>query len=396
MAFAAALTCKYTAVFMAIPIVLAHVLSPQRPRSIRPYEAWARWALRGLVPVVAAMATFLLLDPLVWLYFDKFLFDMRMQITGPLTGAARPISFAYFSDLAYPRVYWFTNLLWWGMGPALEIASLAGLAWLLTRRSRGQRGNRLGIASGPALLAAVVPIAYFAIVGISTTPFIRNAIPLVTALTVAAGVLSADLWRWPRWRRAGAVATSLVVASTAAYAAAYMNVFRQPDSRVAAARYLRQSLPNGANVLVEPSPNTPPIGSYFFATSFYRDYVVRGPNEERPDFLRLYGFDADRYLYDRRLTDAEKRGYIASRLARVDWIVIDDTYAQWYEHLPEADYGVVKQHYRDLFAGRLGYHLDRTFKVYPSLFGFDIDDDRAELSFRSYDHPRVFVFKRGT
>jgi hypothetical protein len=56
----------------------------------------------------------------------------------------------------------------------------------------------------------------------------------------------------------------------------------------------------------------------------------------------------------------------------------------------------VKQHYRDLFAGRLGYHLDRTFKVYPSLFGFDIDDDRAELSFRSYDHPRVFVFKRGT
>ena len=47
-AFAAALTCKYTAVFMAVPIALAYVLSPQRPGSLRPYGAWVRWALRGI------------------------------------------------------------------------------------------------------------------------------------------------------------------------------------------------------------------------------------------------------------------------------------------------------------------------------------------------------------
>ena len=27
--------------------------------------------------------------------------------------------------------YWFTNLLWWGLGPALEIWALAGVVWLL-------------------------------------------------------------------------------------------------------------------------------------------------------------------------------------------------------------------------------------------------------------------------
>jgi len=56
----------------------------------------------------------------------------------------------------------------------------------------------------------------------------------------------------------------------------------------------------------------------------------------------------------------------------------------------------VKQYYRDLFAGRLGFQLVRTFKVYPSLLGHRIVDDGAELTFRLFDHPRVFVFVRST
>jgi 4-amino-4-deoxy-L-arabinose transferase-like glycosyltransferase len=382
-AWAAAITCKYTAVFMAAPIAVAHVLGPERPRAMRPFGAWGRWVLRGLVPVAACGVAFLLFDPMVWLYWDKFLFDVRTQITEPLSGATRPIFFAHFFDLAHPRLFWFTNLLWWGMGPALEIAGLAGVVWMLSRRR------------APALLAAVVPIAYFAVAGNSVAPFIRYAIPLATALTVTAGVLTADLWQRQRWRSVAVAATVLILGSTAAYAAAYMNIFRQTDSRVAAARYVRQQLPYGSKVLVEPSHNIPPIGSYFYAASFYRDYVVWGRSEERNDWLRMFGFDTYRYLYDRRPSAEEKRNYIANRLAQVDWIVMDDTYVQWYEHLPEADYGAVRQYYRDLFAGRLGFQLDRSFKVYPSLFGFDLNDDRSEFSFRYFDHPRVYIFKRG-
>jgi 4-amino-4-deoxy-L-arabinose transferase-like glycosyltransferase len=380
-AFAAALTCKYTSVFMAIPIALAYLLSPHRPRSLHPYGAWVRWAMRGLVVPVATVVTFVLLDPMVWLYWDKFLFDVRTQITEPLSGATRPIFFAHFFDLERPRLYFFTNLLWWGMGPALEIAGLAGVVWLLTRRTK------------PALLAATVPIAYFIVAGNTVAPFIRYAIPLVASLTVAAGVLCAELLRRPRWRPAGALATFIVLGSTAAYAAAYMNIFRQPDSRVAAARYLRQALPAGAKVLVEPSQNVPPIGSYYYATDFYGDYVMWGGGQ-RLDFVLLHKLDTYVYLYNRRVTQDEKRAYIASRVAEVDWIVMDDTYLQWYYHLPESDYGAVQQYYRDLFEGRLGFTLDKTFKVYPSLFGYEINDDGSEFSFRLFDHPRIFIFKR--
>jgi hypothetical protein len=382
--FAAAITCKYTAVFMAVPIALAHLMSPWRPASLRPSGAWGRWALAGLVPVATSIVTFLVLDPMVWQYFDKFLFDVRTQITEPHTGGSQPIWLAHFADLGSPRLYWFTNLLWWGMGPALEIVSLAGVVWLLARRAR------------PALLAASVPIAYFVIAGATQAPFIRYAIPLIAALSVPAGVLCADLMQRPAWRLPAAAGTVIALAATGAYAAAYMNIFRQPDARVAAARYLRQELPYGTHVLVEPSQNIPPIGSYFYATDFNRDYVVWGAHEVRFDWLRMHGLDTYRYLYDRRPTQEEKRNYILSRLSEVDWIVMDDTYLQWYNHLPEADYGVMKQYYRDLFDGRLGFNLEKTFKVYPSLFGYEINDDRSEFTFRLFDHPRVFVFKRTT
>ena len=73
---------------------------------------------------------------------------------------------------------------------------------------------------------------------------------------------------------------------------------------------------------------------------------------------------------------------------------MDDTYVEFYEHLPEAQHAVVKQYYRDLFSGRLGFELVANVAGLPSLFGASINDDDAELTFRLFDHPRVFVFKR--
>jgi 4-amino-4-deoxy-L-arabinose transferase-like glycosyltransferase len=379
--FAAAITCKYTAVFMAIPIALAYLMAPQRPKAFQPFGAWIRWALRGAILPATTVVAFVLIDPMVWLYWDKFLFDVRTQIAEPLGGTTRPIFFAHFFNLEHPRLYFFTNLLWWGMGPALEIAGLAGVVWLFTRRSP------------PAFLSAVVPVAYFIVGGGTVAPFVRYAIPLAASLAVAAGVLCADLLSRSRWRLAGAIVTTVVLGSSALYAAAYMNIFRQPDSRVAAARYLRQ-LPAGARVLVEPSQNTPPLGSYFYATNFFGDYVLWG-GRQRLDFVQMHGLDTYVHLYNRRVPLEDKRNYIASKVAQVDWIVMDDTYTQWYAHLPESEYGPVKQYYRDLFEGRLGFQLDRTFKVYPSLFGYEINDDGSEFSFRYFDHPRVWIFRRG-
>jgi hypothetical protein len=117
-------------------------------------------------------------------------------------------------------------------------------------------------------------------------------------------------------------------------------------------------------------------------------------NAERRDYYHLFSLDTYRHLYNPRVPADEKREYIRRRLANVDYILMDDTFLQFYSHLPADRHGVVKQYYDDLFSGRLGFRLMQTFKTYPAIGPFTINDDSAELSFRLFDHPRVFIFER--
>jgi hypothetical protein len=380
MAIGMAVACKYTGAFSLGVLGVAYVASASTPRTVQPFAAWLRWAGVGVLLVLTAAATFIAVDPLPLLYPQRFIDDVRSVVFEPLVGISRPIWTAQFTDIGSPRLYWFTNLLWFGMGPALEAAALTGLVWLATRRTR------------LALVALAYPVVYFLAAGGTIAPFIRYTVPLVPGLAVAAAVLFADLAARSRARVAATAVALVVLAATSLYAAAYMNVFRRPDARLAASQYLMRRVPAGAKILVEPSHNTPPVGAYLTAMNFYDQYVVWDGRTVSRHF-QLVGLDVYNGLYRGRDNDA-KRAHIQSRLAEVDWIVMSDDFTEFYEHLPEAEHAVVKQYYRDLFAGRLGFTIERTFKVYPSLFGYDINDDRAELTFRLFDHPAIYIFKR--
>jgi len=381
--FGGSILCKYSGGFVLAVVAVAYLLAPCRPRTFTPVGSWLKWIMRGLIPVVVGVALFLLLDPLVWQYFAKFRSDIREWVTDPLTGVTHPIWTAQFANLKHPELYWFTNLLWWGLGPCLELLSVVGVAWLVARREK------------KAAVLASFPVAYFVLTHDVGTPFVRYGVPLMPALALSAGVIGADL---VRKRTVVSRAIMLVtIATTVLYALAYMNVYRQPDARLQASQWLLDNVPADSNILVEPSQNTPPMGSYLVNVSFDRDYVLWGPPRtpaDRHDYYNLHTLDGYRMLYNRGPTDDDRRHYISSRLAVSDWIVIDDSYLQWYAHLPEGQYSVVKRYYRDLFAGRLGFELHKTFKTYPTLFGFTINDDSAEMTFRLFDHPRVFIFRR--
>jgi 4-amino-4-deoxy-L-arabinose transferase-like glycosyltransferase len=380
LAFAAALLCKYTAVFLVPVIGVAYLLSPGESRGTA--ADWIRRGLRACVPGLIGAAVFLACNPLVVIYYAKFRQDIADWVTAPLTGAWKPIWTAQFADIGSPHLYWFTNILWWGLGPGFELLGLAGVAWLFWRRNRA------------AIVAGTSVVAYFLVAAQTVTPFARYGVPLVPALAVAAGVLGSDLLAWRRWRLLTGTAVGLAVATTALYAVAYLHVFAAPDSRLSAAKYMLARAPAGSRVLVEPSQNMVPFGSYLQEPSFYRDYMLRGAGATREDHYHLVSLDTYVYLYDRRHSPEDKSRYIASRLAQADYIVMDDTFLQFYRHLSADEHGVVKQYYDDLFAGRLGFELLRTFKVYPSIVGVPINDDAAELSFRLFDHPRVYIFRR--
>lgn len=379
--FALGMLSKYTAIFLAPLIVFAQLLSAAAPRSVRPAARWIVPLARAAAIGAVALAIFFALDPLVIRYYPKFRSDLKDWVTDPLLGAWKPEWVAQFADVN-PTTYWFTNLLWWSLGPAFECWALAGIVWLFVRRDRF------------ALIVASFPVVLWLLVGRTIAPFIRYAVPLAPPLAVAAGALSADWMRRPRLRFAALVGTPLVVIATGLWAIAYMNVYRQPDARLAASKWIHQTIPAHARILVEPSHNIPPTGTYLTSIDFYGQYVLFYPRTEEHDYYDMYVLDTYRTLYNRGPSDEFRRDYIRSRLAMVDWIVMDEWFYDQYKHLPESEHGVVKQYYRDLFAGRLGFQLVKTFKAYPSLFGHAINDDNAEWTFRQFDHPRVYIFHR--
>ena len=153
----------------------------------------------------------------------------------------------------------------------------------------------------------------------------------------------------PRMRRLAQFTVLIAVVTTGLYAVAYMNVYRRPDSRLQASQWLIDNVPAGSHVMIEPSQNTPPIGWYLSSVDFGRDYVLWGPprtNPDRRDYFELHTLDGYRALYNRGPSDDDRRQYIAGRLALADWIVMDDSYVQWYRHLPAPAHSVMKQDLR--------------------------------------------------
>lgn len=380
-ALGAAISTKYTGAFLVLPLAVALWLAPGRPPRHAPQSAWGGWIARGALPFALAGVLFLAINPLVLKYPDKFRQDVSQEIIATNFSEAGPVWTAQFADVSV-RPYWFTNLLPWGLGPAFALWGLAGVCWLLWRRDR------------PGLAVASYAIAYYAVASNTTTPFMRYTLPLVPALAVAAAVMSADLLARPGSRRWAVAGTAIVVAVTWLWALAYINVYRSEDVRLQAARFISQRIDPGAHILVEPSHNVPPMGSYFERPQFYMDYVGWGPDTKRDDTYVLHTLDVYEYLYDVSVPPDEKRRYIRDRLALADYIVLDDTFHEFYEHLHGPEHASVREYYRDLFAGRLDFRLMRAFHVRPSILGFEIHDETAEMTFTLFDHPDVFVFMR--
>ena len=85
--------------------------------------------------------------------------------------------------------------------------------------------------------------------------------------------------------------------------------------------------------------------------------------------------------------------YVRERLQGAEYVIVGDEFYEQYRHR-EADYPAVVRFYRELFAGQRGFREVRTFQTRPSLFGLTWDDDRSELTYRLFDHPKVRVFRR--
>ncbi|HEX7503193.1 MAG TPA: glycosyltransferase family 39 protein, partial [Acidobacteriota bacterium] len=383
-----ALATKQTAL-LVIPVILAaHLISIWSGRGHSFPERWLALfsisSLKKLAVVLGITAiAFLIANPFVVMNPAQFI-TRSLKTFEYVKGANQPQwSFQFTGATAG---YWFTNLLYYGMGPALEILCLWGVLWALWKRKWAD-----------GLIFSFLAV-YFVSIGFGYMKFIRYAIPLLPFLCLLGARLAAELYEIVKTRIFRLILNMgmiLVGALSVFCTLAYLNIYRQDDARIQASRWIHENIPRGSTVAYNISYATPLFGDMFFHPQFYDIYTVGFGQDYfvKNDFYILKALNFFTYASESLNPPDTFRKYIRARLADADYIVMSDEHSEQYAFRPR-EYPAVVQFFHRLYAEKLGFRLIRTFAVQPAFLGIAISDDRAELSFRLFDHPKVRVFQR--
>lgn len=391
---ALALAVKLPALFLVPILGVAHL---QNLHGAQPLPQWNLNGFRRILDrrifyaVGAALATYIVVSPFSVLDFQGLYLARNTELN-----ALRNINLAFTKPLAtwtlaydglIPYVYEVTTLLFFGLGFALNLTAWLGVVLMLRRRNR----------SDILLLAWIIPV--FLVLGLSRIKTIRYILPLVPLLVVCGAVFLQALWRWGARSRPRAWLSRLmivvVVGFTLFYAVAFTNMYGQRDSRLQASDWLYANAPPGSVVVLEDE-------LYYTAQLGLPDEGLDRWNRALSDPDRLPSnvhtvrllfspyYDANSYEL---LDDASRSAHIAATIDGADFVVVSERHYHTYSQLEQLR-PVEHQYYQDLFDGTLGFRLAVVIDPSPNALGIVFDDDRAELYYKVFDHPKLWIFQR--
>src|SRR5262245_39762960 len=400
-AIALAAATKIVALLVLAPIALAHGWKEITGREMPLRIQWKRHLQALLVVTVLvtvlwlALNPYLLLDPDIYFNLDRndSLHTQSLVVRGQL-----PVLYTLQFANETPYLYVITNLLRSAMGLPLEILALAGAGYSLWRllcslkffdlaRAKSIHSSETTNFADAYLLCWL--FMYFFIAGSWHAQFVRYALPLIPVLCLLASRLLVDLWNGGRTARALSVALGVgVFAASLGYTLAYLQIYREPDVRLTTVAWLKGHVPAGSSILVEKDE------AVFLHRSEYRkgyglwdtDFHWRIWNPYEIDGVKSVRYQAP------AVSAARTRAYLQSLLT-TDYIVLSPSWRNRFLAAPEL-FPAQAEFYKNLFSENSGYRLMRSFKVNPRLGPLVWSDDDAEITFRMFDHPDVYVFAR--
>ncbi len=388
-----AIGSKLSGLFLFPAIIWAFWIGPSRHR-------WRKLAAAGTLAALVGLAG----QPTLFVHGLNAYLKQGELLThlNVAAGLIRP-SYALQFVNTPAWTYYISPVLWWGAGPLLTILGLIGLVGGLSvciRRFRHALGRR------PVALHLIWLTAFGAIYLMSAGQFskyTRYALPLLPPLAIAAS------WLVTRTaQRLSNMASTISLLTLGAVALLpglfFARVHQQLDTRLQAAVWISEHVPPNAAICHEPDVGyaVPPIGlgGPTYASTAQRNYhgvlLNWGLLYAASDFLRQTQPQpvTDTPEQQSLRTNAQQTAQIENWLAECDWLVVSDRFAD--QFLPLADtWPAIGGFYRTLLADQQpDFRLAAEFRSLPGWQDFTIDDRASELTFRSFDHPTIWIFKR--
>ena len=414
--FGLAVATKFSMAAFLPAVVVAPILYAVRSEQGR-VTAWTfererlRSAVKLFLLTVAVIAiVFVVAQPYAIQDFDHYAADSYNQSQMVQRNVDFPYTLQY--DNSLPFLYHVWQFATWGVG--LPMGVLMWVAFAATALLALKRRRKADLL----LMSWVVP--FFLITGLAEVKFLRYLLPITPFLAIMASRFSLEVLGWlkvqsayswatsflgPRPYRTGVVVLSLVLATTAFYAFAFVNMYNSTHPAVQVAEYVRANLSTDTNLAREHWDESLP-GLYSYS------------NLE----LQLYDPDHGLVFYrdkSGQTVSGTKTEHLADRLASSDYLVIFSS--RLYSTIPTLPdrYPISTRYYQLLFDGGLGYRIEFVGQAYPNFLGVSFVNDTfsrpgldpppelasiepttltlnlgyADDSYVNYEHPMTILFK---
>lgn len=309
--------------------------------------------------LLLAAAVFFVLSPYVIL--DPGFAVPRILWWAQKTTGAIPQLWSYYFEGTPRYLSHLTGSLPQGLGWPITLLSGAGFIAGLVRRKRED-----------VLLASWIGIN-FLLIGSWYVRFMRYLLPIIPFLCLAAAALLAEALFRPRLRPYALAASLAAVVPPAVLSFALLRVYDAPHTKTLASEWVYAHVPPGATIATDHSI---PLGE--------RNGLPPLFHEEYLDFA---------YLFDHPLPAAEREAYLREKTERTDYLVLSEETPVFFSRARKT-YPVEWGFLDRLFSGSGEFDPVRTFRSRPGIGPWEVRDEGAELSWRFFDHPVIYVFEK--
>lgn len=258
-----------------------------------------------------------------------------------------PFTIIYEGSLPY--IYPIISVLPFSFGFISLPLALLGLFWII----KSHKKNFI------LSLISIYPLLYFLWAGAWYAKFSRYYIILFPFLALWAGYALSKL---PR-----KVVTILLVVIVL-NGAFFIKIYLSPNPRIQASAWIYQNLSTNQTISGEHWDDNLPLPLPGISNMLSYNMIQ----------LEVYNPDSP-----------EKISQLARLLTQSDYFIISSRRVYQSILNNKKLYPYTSNFYKQLFAHRLGFVLEKKFTNYPYFFS----DDFADESFQSYDHPPVLIYK---
>lgn len=378
--FGFSLATKITSIVLAAPLIITSVfmfIQKYRKESI----------IQLFAIGICTVAIFSLLQPYTWIDFPLF----RQQIAEQTAMRNNPYVFPYTLQYVFsqPYIYFIEQYTKWGVGIPMATGVCIGfllVMWdIVNSFITNKRKWFFEYTKVQWFIVVIFVVVFFVSIGGASVKFMRYMLPLYPMAALFFGQLLTYVVNYIRHHRSiwwgfilGIYSISCVI-----WTMAFVTIFSREHTRISADTWIHENIPSSARLAVEHWDDRLPL----FQSE---KYIIRE--------LPLYDIPDDELKWQK----------IQSLLAEVDYVIIASN--RLYTPLIKLTdcmkvkygrcYPRTAAYYQDLFSGKMGFTLVKTFISNPTVslgpWKWEIDDQQADESFTVYDHPKIMIFQKKT